>query len=386
MKALVGLEISGGRVRAITVSRALRRPLRRFEIPWGPDSIDEAVSLLRSELGAAAGIGVAIGFQFLFPKHVQLPPVGALEKRRMIALEPERFFPVAGPIVVQAGAESDLVFAAESALVDRWITALQAWAPVQCVEASPIAFARAARAAKIRDGWYELDSGPEETGLAQLAGGRLLSARRTRTSKPDQSILQIPEYSGVPGSFLGALGAALGTSENPDMMLISEPLHARIRSSRIRSFIGVGLLAAAGLLFALFSASQSRQRLLDHLDAEIVALRPQSAAAEQLQGRIARVGAAAIAAREAQSSADPLAVIGVLSKRLPRDVFVMTVRAAGDEWQITGTARDAAAIIPALDADPALENVRFLAGTSRFTESRRTYETFTIGFRARPAS
>ena len=139
-------------------------------------------------------------------------------------------------------------------------------------------------------------------------------------------------------------------------------------------------------MFALFSAGQSRERYLERVDAAIATLRPRAATAQSLEGRIQLMGAASNAARNAQTAVDPLAVITVLSRRLPSDAVVMTMRGSADDWQITGTAKDAARIIPALDADPSLENVRFLAGTSRFTEGRRSYETFSIGFHVRASA
>ncbi|MBA3466676.1 MAG: PilN domain-containing protein [Gemmatimonadaceae bacterium] len=169
-------------------------------------------------------------------------------------------------------------------------------------------------------------------------------------------------------------------------MLISESMHRRIAGSRIRSLAVAAAVAIVAIAFAFFSALNARGRHLARIDSEVVALRPRAATAEALQGRIARVGAASAAARTAQGGMDPLRVLAVLSNRLPRDVVVMSIQGKGDEWQITGTAKDASAIIPALDSDPAIKDVRFLAGTSRFTEGRRTYETFSVGFRASPST
>jgi hypothetical protein len=103
-----------------------------------------------------------------------------------------------------------------------------------------------------------------------------------------------------------------------------------------------------------------------------------------MQARLAQLDLETSAARSAGAAhVDPVAVLGAISRRLPHDAVVMSLRADGDEWQIDGTARDAASILPALDADPMLENVRFLSASSRFNEGSRTYETFAIGLHAR---
>lgn len=386
MKPIVGLEFSAARIRAVTVSRVLHRPLRRFDIPWKPDSIDAAVQLLQEHLGGVSAIGIAVGMQFLFPKHIKLPPVSAAEKRRMISLEPERFFPVSTPLLVSTAADRDLVLGADASAVEGWVTALERWAPVQNLEGSPSSFARAGRSLKFGDGVYEIASGDDDRGYAELRAGRLISARRARASASDSSAREIPSSAGIPGAFMAAMGAALGVNDSPDEMLVSDERHARLRSSRVQSLVFVSLLAIASLSFVLFSAAQSRERYLERIDAATAALRPRAATAASLQGRLELMGVASSAARNAQSAADPLAVITILSRRLPRDAVVMTTRGVAGDWQITGTAKDAAGIIPALDADPALENVRFLAGTSRFTEDRRSYETFSIGFRVRPSA
>ncbi len=383
MKPIVGIEISGERIRAVVVSRVMGRPLRRFDVPWRDDSIHEAVQLLQANLGGVSAIGIAVAMEFLFPKQIKLPPVSATEKRRMISLEQDRFFPVASPLVVAPVQGEDIVLGADALAIERWIVAFEQWAPVQNVEGSPSAFVRAARSFRLPDGVYEFPSGSNEISYCDVRGGRLFSARRVRAAARDSSAHEVPELQGVPGEFAPAFGAALGTDEGSDEMLLSEARHRRIRANRFQSLALAGALALATLGLASYSASQARARYLDRIDAEIATMRPRAVAAQSLQGRIELMGIASTAARDAQNSVDPLNVISVLSKRLPPDAVVMTVRGTGSDWQITGTAKDAGGIIPALDADPLIENVRFLAGTSRFTEGRRTYETFSIGFRAR---
>lgn len=386
MKPIVGLELSANRIRAVTVSRIRRRPLRRFDIPWKDGSVHEAVRLLQEHLGSVSAIGIGVGMEFLLPKHIALPPVSAPEKRRIIALEPERFFAVSAPVVVAVSPSHDLVVAADASAVESWVTALESWAPVQNVTGAPSAFARASRALGLEDGMYQIASDGNARGHAEIRSGQLHSARLTRAGASDADAREIPAKKDIPGPFVVAFGAALGVSDSPDEMLVSEERYVKINASRTRSMVLAGLLAAASVMLLFFSAAQSRIRYLDRVDSAVAALRPRAATAQSLQGRIELMGLASNAAYNAQSGVDPLTVITVLSRRLPHDAVVMTLRGAGDEWQISGTAKDAAAIIPALDDDPAIDNVRFLAGTSRFTEGRRTYETYSIGFHVRPTT
>ncbi|MEO5588484.1 MAG: hypothetical protein ABIS03_02770, partial [Gemmatimonadaceae bacterium] len=180
MKPIAGVELSENRIRAVTISRVMHRPLRRFDIPWNPASPQAAVDLLRSHLGVVAAVGIAVGFDFLHPKHVKLPPVPAREKARMVALEPERFFPVSSAIVVAAADDSDLVFAADAASTERTVAALAQWADVQNIEPAPFAFARAARASRLADALYSVSPPGAEQGanLVEVSRGRVMSARR----------------------------------------------------------------------------------------------------------------------------------------------------------------------------------------------------------------
>ena len=90
--------------------------------------------------------------------------------------------------------------------------------------------------------------------------------------------------------------------------------------------------------------------------------------------------------RHSPPAADPLAVLAALSARLPRDATVLDLTAAGGEWRIEGRAANAAAVVPALDGDPRgagprLADVHLAGPTTRFTEGRRAYESFSVAFR-----
>ena len=57
----------------------------------------------------------------------------------------------------------------------------------------------------------------------------------------------------------------------------------------------------------------------------------------------------------------------------------------GDEWQLDGYARNAAAMIPTLEASAALADVRFRAATMRLRVGTQDYESFALALRHVPA-
>ena len=84
----------------------------------------------------------------------------------------------------------------------------------------------------------------------------------------------------------------------------------------------------------------------------------------------------------ASRRADPLDALAAISAALPRDAVVLSARANGSDWQLDGTAADASALVPLLDAHQRFDS--FLAATSRYREAARSYETFSIALRHRP--
>jgi hypothetical protein len=74
--------------------------------------------------------------------------------------------------------------------------------------------------------------------------------------------------------------------------------------------------------------------------------------------------------------------LAALGRRLPPDAVVQGLRADGDTWQVDGVARDAAAVVPALDADPRFVDVRSAAPSSRVEGAGGARETFSVAFRA----
>lgn len=386
MSRRVGLELTGDRIRAVTVSRWRASPLESFEIRWDPRAPGDAVEVLRKHLGSVSGIGLSVGVEFLHLKNVRLPPVSTPEKRSILMLEPDRFFPIeGGDVVVSVRDGSDIVFAADAAMVESWIAAFERWAPVENVEAAPVSLARALRRAGVHDGSFRLGTATGEYGIVELKGGSLASARRMSGEIAGDEPKRPPAVRGVEPPFVPALGAVPGADESPDEMLIPDVMHARIRRRRAGSLTRAAINFALALAFAIAAVDRSRSRLLESLEREIATVTPLAAGGASLQTRLASMDIELAASQNLIAArANPVGVLAAISRRLPADATVMSVRADGANWQMEGTARDAGALIPALAADPALGDVRFLSASSRFRDGNRTYETFSIALRAVP--
>ncbi len=386
MSRRVGLELTGDRIRAVTVSRWRASPLESFEIKWDPRAPDDAVDVLRKHLGAVSGIGLSVGVEFLHLKNVRLPPVSTTEKRSILMLEPDRFFVIeGGDVVVSVREGSDLVFAADATIVQSWIAAFERWAPVENVEAAPASLARAMSSAGVRDGSFRLGTATEEYGILELKGGTLLSARRVSGEHAGDDPKLPAAVRGVESLFVPAFGAVLGAGESPDEMLISDATHARIRRRRVGSVTRAAINFALALGFAIAAVDRSRSRLLESLEQEIATVAPLAAGGASLQTRLAAMDVEVAASQNVIAArANPVAVLAAISRRLPAGATVMSVRADGANWQMEGTARDAGALIPALSADRNFDDVRFLSASSRYRDGNRTYETFSIALRAVP--
>ncbi|MEO5580870.1 MAG: PilN domain-containing protein [Gemmatimonadaceae bacterium] len=386
MSRRVGLELTGDRIRAVTVSQWRTSPHESFEIRWDPRVPDDAMTVLRQHLGPVTGIGVSVGLEFLHAKHVKLPPVSVAERRRILMLEPDRFFPIeGGEVVVSVGDDSDIVFAADAGMLDLWIAAIERWGPVENVEASPISLTRAMRAAGWGNGSFALPAATEEYGIAELRDGKLVSARRLADRNGMVPAKNPPAVRGVASAFVPAFGAALGAGESLDSMLVSDAAHARMRRRRTAGVTRAVINFVLALAFALAALDRSRSRALQAVEREIVAVTPRAAGGASLQARLASMDVELAAAQNVLSArVNPVSVLAALSRRLPPGATAMSVRADGNEWQIDGTARDAGALIPALAEDPRFADVRFLSASSRFRDAGRTYETFSIALRAVP--
>ncbi len=384
MSRYVGLELGGIRIRAVTISRWTAAPQQRFEIDWDPSDPAAAVDLLRNHLGDATAISLAVGLEWLQVKHISLPPVAATSKRHMILIEPDRYFPIdSAALALHASLESDLVFAASASLIEQWVSAFGHWAPVECVEPSPVSFTRAIAGSNASSGRFAMASGEGEQGLVEINRGSLRSARRTVDPVNSSDLRPAPSVRGVPAEFLTAYGAALSAKGSAKEMLSSPALENEIGKRRVREIARWAALALLAFAAALFSVDRSRTRLLERVGQEASLISSRAAPAAEAQSRMAMLSSRSSAIKELNGSqADVLQVLAILSRRLPPDAVVSMLRVSGSEWEIDGTAANAGAVIPALDAERMLSDVKARSATSRFRDAGRTVESFSIAFHA----
>jgi hypothetical protein len=384
---VVGVELSINVVRAVTLDAWRSAPRKTFEAEWDPSRPAEVVAVLQKQLGHTRQIALCVGLGFLHVKQVKLPPAPAAERRRILALEPDRFFAVQDQsVVVSLDSEQSLAFAVDADLLDRWIAAFEEWAPVDSLEPAPFSLARELARAGAH-GSFAVAAGANEHGLVEVQEGRLRSARRIPlgTNAPEARPLQ--SHGGVPADFLPALGAARGVAGSLDEMLLPEAHAGRIRTRRLQRALLTAAMCILAFGVALWALDRSRERTLARIADELSVIEPRAQRSVDLRDRLAAIDRESATIGElARRRADPLRVLAGLSERMPAGATVLGVRANGDEWQIDGTARDAAAIIPLLDSDTRFEGVHFLSATSRFREGSRTYETFSIAFRVRPGA
>jgi hypothetical protein len=378
----LGVEITRTHVRAVAVAAWGDRPRIVAEIPWDAEHPAAAVALLSSRFGRVGRIALALGLDYLHVKHVDLPPAPLRLRRQMIAVEPDRFFPVQDERVA-VGLDGSIAFAVDQADLDRWVEAFETWAPVESIEPAPVTLARAL--GRSANGAFTFALGDGGLGVIEMRHGSLASARHLTSAPENVSVPghALPPTKGVAPESLAAWGAALGLDGNVDGMMVGDRMRETIMHRRTRRIVGAAAAAVLALGFALWALDRSRDDVLARLVAEQQALETRAAPAAALQAQlVALAREESVAAAVNASRADPLSVIAALGERLPRDVTVLNARAIANEWRIDGTAMNAAAILPALDGDPRFADARFLAATSRYREGGKTYESFSLAFRA----
>jgi Tfp pilus assembly protein PilN len=383
----VGVEIAATRLYAVALAAWGDRPRALAEADWDPAHPAAAVAVLASRLGRVGRIALGLGLDSLHVKHVDLPQASTAIRRQMVAVEPDRFFPVQDERVV-IGLAGDVAFAADQTMLERWVEAFETWAPVESVEASPVALARAL--APQGDGRYAFPLGDGSAGVIDVRGGAFAAARHVAAGAADEArtgAQAVPTVRGVPANSLAAWGAALGLDGDVDAMMLDGAQRRIVERRRVRRLAGAAAACAIALGFSLWALDRSRDDVLARLTAEQTALETRAAPAAALQTRLTALDQeAAVSRRVSADRSDPLRVLAALGERLPRDVTVLNARAMGDEWRIDGTSTNAAAILPALDGDPRFADARFLAATARYREGGKTYESFSLAFRAKPGA
>ena len=387
MSDRVGVEITRTRLRAVALAALGSRPRVVAEVDWDGEHPAASVAALAGRIGRVGRIALALGLEHLHVKHVSLPPVPPSMRRQMVTVEPDRFFPVQHERVV-VGLVGDVAFAADQVMVDRWIAAFEAWAPVESVEASPAALARAV--APAGNAAYEIPLGDDSIGIIEVRDGALVFARHALNTAGEGAGPQarpLPRTRDVAPEALAAWGAALGLDGSLDVLMLGDGQRRTIERRRSRRVAGAAAACVIALGFALWALDRSRDDVLARLAAEQQALETRAAPAAAVQARLAALEQEdAVMRTIGASRSDPLRVLAALGERLPRDVTVLNARAIGDEWRIDGTATNAAAILPALDGDARFVDARFLSATARYREGGKTYESFSLAFKAKPGA
>ena len=384
LRPLLGIAITHDAARAVAVSPLSGAVVGFAEVACDPANPAAAVIALREQLGETGSISLAVGYAWLYLNAVRLPPVSAGERASILALEPERFFPVSGPAAVALVGDG-LACAADAGALERWVSAFAQWGEVHAVVAAPgaaaITLARLSAGSGVFAVPHELPAG--ETAVVEIRDGRLTGARRVPAAVSLVST-PMPHPHGVDARFAVALGAVFGSSLPLHEQLLSAPLRARLSSQRARRSFTSWLVVAASLLFALWGFDHARERTLRQLQQAVRQLTDSAGGALALQSRLATLARVTPDAN-ASTATDPIQVLAALSERLPRDATVLALAANGDVWHLDGRAGSAAAIVPALDADARVADVRLAGPTTRFTENGRTFESFSIAFHARPS-
>lgn len=385
MSQLAGLSLSPDSVRVVTVNRWTHSPVTRLHIEWDPAKAGDAAVLLREKLGALHSLSLAIDPEFLSTTRVSLPPVDVDSKRAMVLLEPDRYFPVVDhALTVQAVERSDLVFASDAARITEWVNAFEAWAPVDCVEAGPVAAARALRALGKKSGVVFLPGRAAGTSV-EVKDGVPVAVRREKPTTDDAAAGRGNDSAGVPPEFLAAYGTALAAGGSESSVLAPDSIRERIASRRSQEVLRCVAITVACIFIAFASFWLRDGATLRRQTQEIAELTSRTQRASELQTMLAASELqTATANRTRAGQIDPVAVLAILTRRLPADAYVNMIRLADGEWEIHGTARNAGALIALLDADPHLKDVRFTSATSRFEDGGRIIESFSIGFHATP--
>jgi hypothetical protein len=422
VSATIGIELDAGVIRGVRLERWSASPTRTLETEWTADTIAQVALGLKEQLGRARRVAVAVQLPLLFVKRVKLPPLPAAERRKILRLEPQRFFPVRLEDVVIGLGHGDLVFAAREHSVAEWTAALEVLGPVDLIEPGPVALARALGSVGVTDAVALLDDAAYGVGVIEIRNGAVTSARRIHGSltaaaaalelavgdsprpiylapwSEDRALALAPGLSGaapeplpatptVPAPFLTAFGAARGIGRDLDDALLTDELGARIRGRRRRELVIAAFACAAALVCALLSADAWRARTVRDMAAQVRDLQAKAVPALALRNEFDSLSrqTQAVAAVEAERP-DPLRVLLALLGRLPPGAHLQALRLTGAVWQIDGYAPQAASVIDALGDAPEFHEVRVISATNRAQFGDRTYESFSVAFRFVPAS
>lgn len=384
MTGRIGIEVTPTALHVVELSRWRDVIVRAFDVTWSPDEPEAAVAELRRALGEPTVLSLAVGLGFLRVAKVDLPPAPDDARDGMVALEPERFFATDAPLRTAVAPGASVGFAVARPWMEALTRALASWAPVERIDPSPLAIGESLGAGA--NGTFAVPVAHGEHGRITVRGGRLESARRIPAAAEDPAGAALSAIHGFDAKYRAAYGAVLRLERSTAGTFLDPTARAAVRSqARARSTIAV-VAAAAGLAFMLYAVDRSRDRKLFALEAEAARLTSEAYPALAAQQRLLSMDRERVVIQETMSRrADVGAALAAISATLPEDAVILSAKAAGHQWEIEGTATNAAALVPRLDADPRFDSVRVLSASSRFRDGNRTRESFSLALHVRPA-
>ena len=371
----VGVELTGRTARAVVTRGLTGSRVATAEVAFDPGEPAACVTELRARLGAVSAISIAVGYAHLHFSVVHVPPVRHGERVAILAMEPDRFFPVTEPVGVAFVGDA-LACAVDADALARWVTAFERWGRVAAVVPAPVAAAEAIA----ENGVFELpeDLPDGERAVIEIAAGRIATARRA----PASAVVEARAPARGDAHFVVAAGAAMCVDTAPSHQLLSEALRRQFDSRRRQRRGATAAALAVSLLFATWSFDHSRERVLEDVTARALVLADTAAPALAVQERLVSLSRQADVSGAHSGRQDPLAILAALSERLPADAVVVAIGADGDEWRLDGRTLNAARIVPALDGDRRFRDVHLAGPTTRFLEGTRSVESFSIAFRS----
>jgi Tfp pilus assembly protein PilN len=393
-----------------------------MEVAWGTPPPEESVTALLERFGTGNTLAVALDMSVVFVKRVELPPLPADERRRIIAMDPGRYFPVRDEAMVAGVRDDDLVVAARGSAYDVWMTALEALGSVERVEPAPASLIRHLGTREMAAGLAVLaDRGGGDAAVARFADGSLEALRKVpfdvqelsdlagtmaagadtcvlfpweeslgeelRAHEGSVRLVPAPAPAGAPESFAVAHGALLGLEAGPELTMRSSSLEGRlVAAGRRRAVVhGAGLLAALGLLG--WSVDHRREATLEALEERIAVVEAEASPVIALRDEAWSMAEELTAlAREASRRSNPLDVLLAVTGLLPRDAYLTHFSAVGDAWELNGLARDAARLVPLLEQSDGFADVRFRTATTRVRIRNESFENFSLVFRHVPST
>lgn len=249
MSRVVGIELTAGEARGVRLARWRASAAATHRVPWDPARPAAAIAELRAALGPADRIAIALGLGLLELKRVDLPPAPPAERERMLQLEPDRYFASTDrDLVTGLDDASGMAFAVARDDLTRWLAAFREWAPVERIEASPLAIARVVPG----DGHFVLDEG-DGASVIELRDRQLRAARRLPPHVDRNGARPLQSAGGVVAPFQAAVGVARGIDLSLTGQLSLPELRADTVRRRQRRVALLGVAATAAMLFAGWS-------------------------------------------------------------------------------------------------------------------------------------